>query len=203
ETLVVAVRRQWILIEEAVAALGDAVEESIVENALEEIDVARVLMQQEHPLIPQDVAVRRAGLVPRAQVRKLVRRSELLVEPAGSDGAGDVGLSMGCVFPDAVDGLGVLRRPRERGDVGQRNVEIRGANGMADRFVLRDDRRLVLRVGPVGRVFPLTRIIVLATLVEEEPREPPVALVAGLAIEAHQADLETLVTRAVGLLAGP
>ena len=97
----------------------------------------------------------------------------------------------------------VLGLAGERRDVGERNVEVRRAHGVADGFGLIDDARLVLRVGAVDRVFAGARVVVLASLVEKELREIAVARVARLAIQADEADLEALVAGDVRLLAWP
>src|SRR6185436_5085976 len=92
--------------------------------------------------------------------------------------------------------------PGQGGDVGERNIEVGGANRVTDGFALLDDRRVILRVGAVERVLSLARVVVLAALVEEELREIAIPGVAGLAVEADQADLQALVTGDIRLLAG-
>src|SRR4029079_3657287 len=103
---------------------------------------------------------------------------------------------------DAVLGLQVFRASGQGGDVGERDIEVGRANRVTDGFALLDDRRVILRVGAVERVLSLARVIVLTALVEEELREIAIPGVAGLAVEADEADLQALVTGDIRLLAG-
>ena len=93
---------------------------------------------------------------------------------------------------------GLPVRPAE---IGERNVQVRGAHGVSDGVGLLDDGLVILRVRAVDRVLALARVVVLAALVEKELREVAIASVAGLAIQAEQPDLQTFVARDVRLLA--
>ena len=110
---------------------------------------------------------------------------------------------MGLVLPEAVDRLHVRRVPGERRHVGHRDVQKGRSHGVADGLELLHDRLVVLGVGAVQRVLSGARVVVLAPLVGEELGQLPVAVVAGGPVERDQTDLQPLVARNVGLLAGP
>jgi hypothetical protein len=113
-----AVRFQWIRIEEQRAVERDAGDEPVVERPLQYIDVFRVAVEQKETLVPVVHADRGAGLVVGGHVRQLVCLAEGLVAAGGADAARQIELRADCVGPDGVDRLDVRRVSGERGDIG-------------------------------------------------------------------------------------
>src|SRR6185437_8880381 len=202
EAVVIAERFQRILIEEAVALQRDTIRKAVVEHALHHIYISAVLVQQEHAMVPDGVAVGGARLAPRAEVRQFVGRAKLLVEANRADAAGEINLSEDHVVPNGIVGGLVFGLAGERGNVRERNIEERGADAMAHGLALRDDGRLILIVGAVGGVDALARVIGFAALVNEELGALPLRIMVRLAEELDQADGEALVLGDVGLFAG-
>ena len=90
--LVLAERQQRVRIEEAIARERQPREHRVVDRALVDVEVLAVLLEQEHPVVPQRVRDGRARLRVR-RVRQVVVGAEALPRAGGADAARQVELA--------------------------------------------------------------------------------------------------------------
>ena len=160
-------------------------------------------MQQEHPVVPQDVGERGAGLRVGLGVGQFVVLAERFAVVARSDATGQVHALRHDIGPDGVERVDVGPVAGERGDVGHAAVQVARAHGVADRFALLGHGQVVLGVAEVVVVGLQVAAVGLAALVEKELREIEEATLPGRAVELHQADFDLLVAGNVAHPAGP
>jgi hypothetical protein len=86
-------RSQRVRVEEALAVEGDAGEEAVVEDALEDVHVLRLAAEAEHPVVPYRPRDRGAGLGVRGEARQLAVVAEGLAVPARPEASGHVELA--------------------------------------------------------------------------------------------------------------
>ena len=103
------------------------------------------------------------------------------------------------VFPDSVDGRDIVFVTGQRGHVGHARIHVRSANGVADRFVLFEDRLVVLVV--LAAESPPVEL--LASNVEKELGQIEILLVARRSVEPCQAHFDDLVPGRFAELVGP
>jgi len=138
-------------------------------------------------MVPEDVAVGGAGLVPGRDVGELVRLSEVLLVPVAGDRSGDEALPVDRVFPDGVDRPEIGFFAGQGGDIGQGRIEIDGPDAMADRFRLLDDRLVIL--GVFAEELPA---VGAAPHVQEEPGQVEIFRVPRRPVEADQTHFHRL-----------
>ena len=191
--LVLAVRLERVRIEESLAVERHARNEPVVKRALHHVDVFRVAVQQEQPVVPVVHADRRTRFVVRGHVRQLVVTSERFAGARRADAARDVELRADRVLPDRVDRFHVRRVPGQRRHIRHARVHVGGAHGMPDRFRLLDHPLLRLVVREAAGVHLFTRA--RPALVQHELGQRQIAVVARDAIQLRQTHLGDLVTR--------
>jgi hypothetical protein len=100
-------------------------------------------------LVPKGIAVGGTDLVPGGDIGEIVIVAIVFLVAVGPDSTREVGPLIDCVFPDPFVGLCVTGISGKGRDIGQRDVQIGRAHGVADGACLGFHRLMVLRVGPV------------------------------------------------------
>ena len=197
-----AIPGQRVDIEEAIAAEGDAGEETVVEGAFQHIQIAAVAMQQEHAVVPHGVGDGGAGLGIGREVGQFVIVSEGFTLMARTDAAMNIELAPDDIFPNGVYGVDIGVGVGERCHVGHARIHVNGTYSVAHRFFLLHNGQVILHIAGVAvgdiEVAPMG----IAALVEEKLGEVEVALFAGNLVELDQPHLDLLVTRHVAAFAG-
>ncbi len=136
---------QGIGVAKALAVQGDPAQQGVVHGLLIEIGIFGVVIGQVELVLEEDQAAAGARLAIGSVAQRVVR-PEAFRGLAAADAAGDIVLLVDHVVPQRRDRALVVDIAGFRGDIGHAGIEVGGAHGVADGFVLLDRRQVALVV---------------------------------------------------------
>ena len=140
-----------VVVEEVLSVERKAAERAVIERQLHHVRIARVPLDKNHAVRPEDQSDRGAGFRIGGFVRQIVVGGEALVARGGTKAAGNIEPLRGEVRPKCFAGCHQARVVELSGEIGHRAVQIHGAHRVPDNCALLAHRqvRLAVLVGAV------------------------------------------------------
>ena len=194
---VLSIRFERVDVEEAISLKIDRSKHVVQQCDLRHIQIPGVLVQQEHAVVEQHVAYRRAGLIESVRVRQLILGPKAFNAMNRAKPPGDVHSRIRDIPPDFCQCLCIARVARQRADIRHSRIEISRPHRVTDRLFLLRHRCVLLGVG--WSHDPLALRDIRHTPDFKEPASHiQIQRLAGNPVELHQSKFHFLMPR--GLL---